>query len=76
MTVDDPPPLLRSALEQLHLEGALFFRSELTEGFAFESRPDELAPALHPGADRVIIFHIVAAGRCWVSTDGGDRLWA
>ena len=72
----ESPPLLRSALEQLHLEGAIFFRSELTEAFAFESTPAALAGALHPGAERVIIFHIVARGRCWVAATDGDRYWA
>ena len=73
---NESPPLLRSALEQLHLEGAIFFRSELTEAFAFESTPTALADALHPGAERVIIFHIVARGRCWVAATDGDRHWA
>src|SRR5205085_1531928 len=45
------PELLETALEQLRLEGAIFFRSELTEPFAFESVPLQLADALHPGAD-------------------------
>jgi AraC-like DNA-binding protein len=71
-----PAPVLRSALERLHLEGAIFFRSELTEPFAFESTPAALAPALHPRAERVILFHIVASGSCWVASSGGDRLWA
>jgi len=71
-----PPALLRSALEGLHLEGAIFFRSELSEPFAFESTPAALAEALHPGAQRVIIFHIVARGSCWVASGDGDRLWA
>ena len=44
-------PLLDAALEQLRLEGAIFFRSELTEPFAFESTPSALADLLHPGAD-------------------------
>ena len=48
-----PQTLLQAALEQLRLEGAIFFRSELTEGFAFESTPLALADALHPGAERV-----------------------
>ena len=65
--------VLQTALERLRLEGAIFFRSELTEGFAFESRPAALAAALHPGAERVIIFHIVAAGSCWVAADDGVR---
>ena len=51
--------LLDSALWQLRLEGAIFFRSELTEAFAFESTPLALADALHPRATRLILFHIV-----------------
>ena len=71
-----PPPLLRSALEQLRLEGAIFFRSELTEGFAFEATPAAIAALLHPGAERLIIFHIVARGSCWVAADDGVKHWA
>lgn len=69
-------PLLDAALEQLRLEGAIFFRSELTEPFAFESTPSALADLLHPGATRVILFHIVAQGTCWVAGDDGERHWA
>lgn len=47
-------PLLQHALEQLRLEGAIFFHSELTEPFAFESTLSALADQLHPGAERVI----------------------
>jgi AraC-like DNA-binding protein len=68
--------VLRSALEQLRLEGAIFFRSELTDGFAFESTPTALAGALHPGAERIILFHIVARGSCWVAGADGVRHWA
>src|SRR3954449_9911354 len=70
------PNVLQSTLEQLRLEGAIFFRSELTDAFAFESAPLTLADALHPGADRLILFHIVASGSCWVSVDDGVRHWA
>jgi AraC-like DNA-binding protein len=69
-------PLLQHALEQLRLEGAIFFRTELTEPFAFESTPSALADVLHPGAERVILFHIVARGTCWVAGDDGERHWA
>ena len=57
MTTDatGPPRLLQSALEQLRLEGAIFFRSELTEGFAFESTPQVLAGALHPGHHELVV---------------------
>jgi AraC-like DNA-binding protein len=69
-------PVLQQALEQLRLEGAIFFRSELTEPFAFDSTPSDLADLLHPGAERVILFHIVARGTCWVAADDGERHWA
>src|SRR6188472_345114 len=65
-----------STLGQLRLDGALFFRSELSEPFEFESSPLALADALVPGADRLTLFHIVAAGSCWVAVDDGVRYWA
>ena len=68
--------MLHSALEQLRLEGAIFFRSEWTDAFAFESVPNTVAGVLHPGADRLIVFHIVAQGSCWVAGDDGERHWA
>ncbi|MFL6059897.1 MAG: cupin domain-containing protein, partial [Marmoricola sp.] len=68
---------LDSALESLRLDGAIFFRSEFTEPWAYESRPPALiAAALHPGADRVIMFHIVARGRCWIDIGDGSPQWA
>jgi AraC-like DNA-binding protein len=73
----DPPDLiLRAALDRLRLEGAIFFRSELSEPYAFASSPQVFLRALHPTAERLILFHIVASGRCWVradSLDGGER---
>jgi AraC-like DNA-binding protein len=68
--------VLDDALDHLRLEGALFFRSALTAPFEFDSAPLTLADALVPGADRLIIFHIVATGSCWISVPGGDRHWA
>ena len=70
------PEPLHEALEHLHLDGAIFFRAELTECWAFDSPLTEIAPLVRPGAERMILFHIVAAGRCWVSLEGGDRHWA
>src|SRR4051794_28310693 len=67
---------LDSRLEQLRLEGAIFFRGELTDAFAFVSTPSVLADALHPGAQRLILFHIVAYGECWITVPGGERIWA
>ena len=65
-----------STLGQLRLDGALFFRGELSDPFEFESSPLTLADALVPGADRLTLFHIVASGSCWIAVDDGVRYWA
>jgi AraC-like DNA-binding protein len=70
------PGPLRDALERLRLDGAIFFRAEFTEPWAFDSPLTQIAPVVRPGARRLIFFHIVAAGRCWVELDDGQRLWA
>jgi AraC-like DNA-binding protein len=69
-------PTLRAALERLRLDGAIFFRAEFTESWAYHSPLREIAPAIRPGAQRLIFFHIVAVGRCWVALDDGERAWA
>ena len=69
-------PGLDAALERLRLEGAIFLRAEYTEGWHWMSLGPEMAGVLHPGAVRVILFHVVATGRCWISVDGGERHWA
>lgn len=71
-----PTVVLNSTLEQLRLEGAIFFRAEFTDEFACESAPLAFAAALTPRADRMILFHIVVSGDCWVSVDDGVRHWA
>jgi AraC-like DNA-binding protein len=70
------PTPLRAALEKLRLDGAIFFRAEFTENWAFESPLKDLTQALRPGAKSMILFHIVAAGRCWIAMPGGERHWA
>src|SRR5258708_21830885 len=70
------PTPLRAALENLRLDGAIFFRAEFTENWAFESPLKDLTQALRPGAKSMILFHIVAAGRCWISMPDGERHWA
>ena len=71
-----PPAPLHAALEQWRLDGAIFFRAEFTESWTYESPNTNLAGLLRPGADRLILFHIVAAGRCWVALNEGERHWA
>jgi AraC-like DNA-binding protein len=64
-----------AALAALRLDGAIFFRSEFSEGWSYESPPAtaEFAGQLRPGAQRLIIFHIVARGSCWISLLDDER---
>jgi len=75
---DDVSTTLEAALNGLQLDGAIFFRSEFTEAWAFASPAagGEMAHALRPGAERLIMFHIVARGSCWVAGPDGQRHWA
>jgi AraC-like DNA-binding protein len=71
------PEAWGAALHRLRLDGAIFFRAEFTDSWAYESpTADQLAQILRPGAQRLIIFHIVAAGGCWVRRADDERLWA
>ncbi len=70
------PLSLDASLEHIRLDGAIFFRGEFTERWAFDSPLTEIAGIMRPGAERMILFHIVAAGTCWVSVLDGERHWA
>jgi AraC-like DNA-binding protein len=68
---------LTEALERLRLEGAIFLRAEYTERWALGDQGGPLfAAMMHPGAQRLILFHVVASGRCFVSCAEGERYWA
>ena len=72
-----PADVLDGALERLRLEGAVFLRAEYREPWAYESlTAGETAKILRPDSDRVILFHVVASGSCWVSIGNGDKHWA
>ena len=72
-TVEAVP--LEQALNGLQLDGAIFFRSEFTEAWSFSSpeAAGDFAHAVEPDADRLIMFHIVARGSCWVAGPDGER---
>jgi AraC-like DNA-binding protein len=69
---------LAHALNRLQLDGAIFFRSEFTEAWSFSSpaAAGDMAQVVRPGAERLIMFHIVAKGSCWVAGPDGERHWA
>jgi AraC-like DNA-binding protein len=77
-TIDDATSAaLRSMLESVRLEGSIFLRAEYTEDWSYESPPAiDLAQLLRPGRQRLVLFHIVAGGRCWVAVGDGERHWA
>ena len=72
-----PLEALNEALERLRLEGAIYLRAEYTERWALGGQGGPLfAAMMHPGAERLILFHVVASGRCFVSCADGERYWA
>jgi len=65
------------ALRRIRLEGAVFLRAEYRESWSYQSMDGpSTARILRPGTDRVILFHLVASGTCWVQVDAGERHWA
>ncbi len=71
------PDALDAALQRLRLQGAVFLRAEYREPWAYQSLTGPAtAEILRPGTDRVILFHLVSSGTCWVQVDGQDRHWA
>jgi AraC-like DNA-binding protein len=73
----DRTATLSVAIGRLRLRGAIFLRGEYTEAWAYESLPPRDALAvLAPGAQRVALFHVIAAGRAWIEIDGSERHWA
>ena len=68
---------MSDALDRLRLRGAIFLQAEFSEPWAYESMPlSDLGALFLPGARQIILFHVIAQGRCWVEIEGGDRLWA
>jgi AraC-like DNA-binding protein len=80
MTSDEAPPLpaaFSTALERLRLEGAIFLRAEYRDPWSYVSLTGpETAALLRPGTDRVVLFHVVASGTCWIEVEGEVRHWA
>jgi AraC-like DNA-binding protein len=76
-TVTVPVDPVKSALQRLRLQGAIFLRAEYREPWTYESLSGPAtARILRPESDRVILFHIVASGTCWVAVGDGEKHWA
>ena len=63
---------LSQTLRVVHLSGAIFLQARFTAPWCYQSPPaDVAAPLLEPQAERVIIFHLVTDGACWVEMGDG-----
>jgi AraC-like DNA-binding protein len=72
-----PADVLRDVLSKVRLLGAIFLRAEYTTPWAYESPPQEaLAMLLGPRSERLVLFHLVAEGRCWIRVSSGAELEA
>jgi len=58
---------LSETLRVVRLVGAIFIQGRFTAPWCYQSpRADTVAPILEPGAERVVIFHLITEGECWV----------
>jgi AraC-like DNA-binding protein len=69
--------LLNEVLSRIHLDGAIFLRAEYTAPWACESpTASELQRLLQSDARRLVLFHVVAEGSCWIRLRSGEQLEA
>jgi AraC-like DNA-binding protein len=58
---------LSETLRVVRLVGAIFINARFTAPWCYQSpRADSAAPLLEPGAERVVIYHLVTEGECYV----------
>ncbi len=58
---------LSETLRVVRLVGAIFINARFTAPWCYQSpRADSVAPLLEPGAERVVIFHLITEGECYV----------
>jgi len=67
MTAD----VLSDVLRAVRLTGAVYFNFDLTTPWVAATPPaSELVGTVMPGAERVIMYHLVARGTCWSALEG------
>ncbi|WP_158754131.1 AraC family transcriptional regulator [Dyella sp. S184] len=58
---------LSEILRVVRLVGAIFIQARFTAPWSYQSPcADSVAPLLEPGAERVVIFHLITEGECFV----------
>ena len=67
--------VLSDVLRVVRLSGAVFFTADFSSPWAIESPSHEaLASVMMPGADNIVLFHILVEGACEVLCDGHPTL--
>jgi AraC-like DNA-binding protein len=67
--------VLSEVLKVIRLEGALFFNVEFTAPWSVRAHTwQALACHFAPGAEHIIIYHLVTAGRASVRLDSGEQI--
>lgn len=62
---------LSETLRVVRLIGAIFINGRFTAPWCYQSpHADSAAPFLEPDAERVVIFHLITEGNCYVELDG------
>jgi AraC-like DNA-binding protein len=66
---------LSETLRVVHIVGAIFLQGRFTAPWCYQSpSADTAAPLLEPGAERVVIFHLITEGECYVELAGQPPL--
>jgi AraC-like DNA-binding protein len=66
--------VLSDVLAAVRLKGAIFFDVEATAPFVGETPDTEtIRPRILPGAEHVIMFHLMMSGTCWAALGKGNR---
>jgi cupin len=64
---------LSDVLRAVRLDGAFFYAVEASEPWSVEAvAAKDLTPRILPGAEHLISYHILTAGRCWGGMTGGS----
>jgi AraC-like DNA-binding protein len=64
---------LSDVLRAVRLDGAFFYAVEASEPWSVEAvAAKDLTPRVLPGAEHLISYHILTAGRCWGRLVGGQ----
>jgi AraC-like DNA-binding protein len=65
--------VLSDVLAAVRLNGAVFFDIDAGTPWVGESPPSSvIAPSIMPGAEHLIMFHLVMSGSCWAALGSGD----